>query len=206
MPTIQHNLLTGSELHEPKGISSATAEQVYVSDGAGGGVWRSLVVSGWENYDHSGGFVSLPVGVKTYLTNDAAGAQTDTSYALPGSTGIWDSVNSEFNWSAGGLEVGDLVIARFDLDYTVNSNNDGFLLEMDFGISGGTPLFTLPVRDKNVDIAGTQQFAPSFIFYIGSSLVLNNPAKVAITADSTGDGVQLNGFSLNVFPRTPRYV
>ena len=34
-----HKDLTGAELHEPKGIETATSGQVYVSNGSGSGVW-----------------------------------------------------------------------------------------------------------------------------------------------------------------------
>lgn len=34
-----HSTLTGSDLHEPKGIGSATSGQVYISNGSGSGTW-----------------------------------------------------------------------------------------------------------------------------------------------------------------------
>lgn len=37
-----HASLTGAELHEPKGIESATVKEVYVADGAGSGSWTTL--------------------------------------------------------------------------------------------------------------------------------------------------------------------
>lgn len=37
----EHSALTGSELHEPKGVAAATAGQVYEADGAGSGSWTS---------------------------------------------------------------------------------------------------------------------------------------------------------------------
>ena len=36
----EHNTITDPEIHEPKGASSASAGQVYISDGAGSGDWR----------------------------------------------------------------------------------------------------------------------------------------------------------------------
>lgn len=42
MPDIQHNVLTTTDLHEPKGASTATSGQVYVADGAGSGTWKNL--------------------------------------------------------------------------------------------------------------------------------------------------------------------
>lgn len=38
---IQHNQLTGADLHEPKGASTAAINTVYVSDGAGSGSWTT---------------------------------------------------------------------------------------------------------------------------------------------------------------------
>jgi hypothetical protein len=35
-----HNTLTGADLHEPKGASGASVDEVYVSDGAGSGTWK----------------------------------------------------------------------------------------------------------------------------------------------------------------------
>lgn len=40
--TVQHSALTGAELHEPKGVAAAGADQVYVSDGAGSGAWTDV--------------------------------------------------------------------------------------------------------------------------------------------------------------------
>lgn len=46
MANVAHSALTGANLHEPKGADSATADQIYVSDGAGSGTWtdKSVVV------------------------------------------------------------------------------------------------------------------------------------------------------------------
>jgi hypothetical protein len=36
-----HKDLTGVDLHEPKGVATATSGQVYVADGAGSGAWTT---------------------------------------------------------------------------------------------------------------------------------------------------------------------
>lgn len=38
----QHASLTGADLHEPKGASSASSGQVYIADGLGSGVWTTV--------------------------------------------------------------------------------------------------------------------------------------------------------------------
>lgn len=49
MAEIQHNQLTGADLHEPKGVETATAGQIYIADGAGSGDWTDPTnTSAWQ--------------------------------------------------------------------------------------------------------------------------------------------------------------
>tara|TARA_R110001606_G_scaffold2477_1_gene10841 strand:+ start:19 stop:588 length:570 start_codon:yes stop_codon:yes gene_type:complete len=43
--TIQHNTITGSDLHEPKGAAAAAANKVYVANGSASGAWSTLTTS-----------------------------------------------------------------------------------------------------------------------------------------------------------------
>lgn len=40
-----HSALTGSDLHEPKGVAAATSGQVYAANGAGSGTWKKVTSS-----------------------------------------------------------------------------------------------------------------------------------------------------------------
>lgn len=42
MANVEHSVLTGSSLHEPKGVAAAAANRVYVSDGVGSGSWSTV--------------------------------------------------------------------------------------------------------------------------------------------------------------------
>lgn len=42
MANVEHSTLTGSDLHEPKGVAAASANRVYVADGAGSGSWTTV--------------------------------------------------------------------------------------------------------------------------------------------------------------------
>lgn len=42
---LEHATLTGSQLHEPKGIAAAAANRAYISDGAGSGTWTTITNS-----------------------------------------------------------------------------------------------------------------------------------------------------------------
>ena len=40
MANVNHNTLTDPYLHEPKGIATASAKEVYIANGAGSGTWK----------------------------------------------------------------------------------------------------------------------------------------------------------------------
>jgi hypothetical protein len=42
---LEHSTLTGSQLHEPKGVTTAAENSVYVADGAGSGSWTPIITS-----------------------------------------------------------------------------------------------------------------------------------------------------------------
>jgi len=52
-----HADLTGSDLHEPKGVSGATSGQVYVANGGGSGAWSKPTAANTSVTD-SGGYYS----------------------------------------------------------------------------------------------------------------------------------------------------
>lgn len=53
MANVNHNTLTDPYLHEPKGVSTATAGDVYVADGAGSGAWTPAhnYINGYLAFD-----------------------------------------------------------------------------------------------------------------------------------------------------------
>ena len=52
MANVNHSTLTDPYLHEPKGIASAGAGNIYVSDGAGSGDWT-------KGHAHINGYISF---------------------------------------------------------------------------------------------------------------------------------------------------
>jgi hypothetical protein len=51
MANVQHSSLTGADLHEPKGVSGASSNQTYVSNGAGSGSWSEPEPKGVSGAD-----------------------------------------------------------------------------------------------------------------------------------------------------------
>jgi len=63
MANVQHSALTGSDLHEPKGIASATAGKVYISNGSGSGAWTSAgeIITGYIDDVSTAEVVHVPM-------------------------------------------------------------------------------------------------------------------------------------------------
>lgn len=51
MADIQHSAITDPQVHEPKGASTASANTVYVSNGAGSGTWQVLTTDSLDFAD-----------------------------------------------------------------------------------------------------------------------------------------------------------
>ena len=63
MANVQHSALTGSDLHEPKGVASATAGKVYISNGSGSGAWTSAgeIITGYIDDVSTSEVVHVPM-------------------------------------------------------------------------------------------------------------------------------------------------
>ena len=78
--TIQHSLITDPNIHEPKGIASASIGQVYVADGAGSGDWENKATD-----SHAELFIDTGV---TAFTLAAASAYTKLNPATEWTSGV----------------------------------------------------------------------------------------------------------------------
>lgn len=89
MANVQHNVLTDPNLHESKGVATATTKTVYVANGSGSGTWVKLSpqsLSGITTNGSSGEFVSVD-GSGNFVLVSGAHGQTDffnasTPYSL----------------------------------------------------------------------------------------------------------------------------
>lgn len=205
MADIEHSTLAGSELHEPKGIASATSEEVYVADGAASGAWKTIYTQGFEDYNDGGASQALTNGVYVDLANDGTGSFTQATYRLPGYNAIWDTVSNQFDWSGAGLVLGDTVDIRFDFTATTTGANHIIAARMDMA-HGHASEYQLPFFTRVIKSASSTRFTVFHSLYMGDTPTLNNPAKVAMTTDSAGNSVVVNGWYIRVTPRNPVFV
>lgn len=152
--SIQHSLLTGSDLHEPKGVASAASGRVYVANGSGSGSWTRLTAANLDfsaltNGDYVVVSAGVPAGVtlnnanlvalQCYLSNAANAEDAWVVSPLAGEiTAIWSVIydacdgNTVITPSIGGVNITDGALnitaagsAAGDVDSsTPSANND----------------------------------------------------------------------------------
>lgn len=144
MPTIEHSSLTSTDLHEPKGISSATANQVYVANGAGSGSWTSLPMV------LSATIADVSTAETIYIPIPYAGTVKRITTTLEGAITVADATITAKNSSA--LSMGTITVAYTgsaagdvdSLDPASNNtatDNDYITIETDGGSTTAQRLF-----------------------------------------------------------------
>lgn len=211
MANIEHSAIADANRHEPKGASTAVNKTVPTSDGAGGTSFSFVdyldvtntpavvAIPGWWNYNDTA-TASTPITIPTPgtfvdLTNDGLGVVTDTTFAQPTGTDIWNVSTNRLDLS--NLSVGDTVDIRIDVEVTTTTVNALIDLQMEFGL--GVSPFTLAANSSVFyKSSGVYQIVPTQNFFIGSTLVKDNPARIMVTSDVSGTTVVVNGWFIKV--------
>ena len=89
MSTIHKNL-TGADLHESKGVDTALASQVYVSNGSGSGVWTTVA-----NLVTAGGFSTGDLKPTWKTSADSGWIMADDGTIGDGSSGATNRANAD---------------------------------------------------------------------------------------------------------------
>ena len=148
----QHSTLTGSDLHEPKGVAAATANQLYVSNGSGSGAWTSIEVP-LTTIIHD-----VSTAETVYVPTPYAGTITKVISVLEGAIGTADATVTVKN--AAGSSMGTITVATSgsaagDIDTLVPSSNntvaaDSFIsIETDGASTTSTRLFITVILKRS---------------------------------------------------------
>ena len=175
-----HSTLTDPELHEPKGVSTATSGRVYVSNGAGSGSWVHIP-SGWGYYQDSS-------SAQTFNTSDAKltinglGLLTNTVYLpneIRGSGQLWSTSTNKIT----PIRLGDAYNVRLDLPVTARSAAAELTVSLDIG-GGATP--TVVILPEYVGVGKTAPFTVSVAIPLValSSTTVTNGIQFFLKVDS----------------------
>lgn len=92
---VEHSTLTGSDLHEPKGIASANSGKIYIANGSGSGAWTAhhnkvVLTTRIDNISAaSSAWVVTPVaGTIAKVYSVISGAITGTALLTPEIGGV----------------------------------------------------------------------------------------------------------------------
>lgn len=129
--------------------------------------------------------ITLVANTWTTLTNNGAGAFTNTSYLPEGVTNLMDTSTGQFDFSE--LALGDYVIIRND--YTVTPSTNNSLLELRYQLGTGGGAYTLQKTvgrlDSGSGIGYRFALTPDFI-YMGDANTRDNPATLQIRLSTSG--------------------
>lgn len=189
--SIQHLNIPDAQIHEPKGVVSASAGQVYVANGSGSGVWKkpdSATLAGMSGDGGSTNLIPISNGSNGFTFKRRAGY---------GSMTITNNTNS--------------FAVPLAVDATLNTNSDYTL----YTGTGAPWAFTSPTLDVtfNTDrmiapVTGVYEVIlwaniasfPSNVAKIGLKYRVNgstlSPRKVVCKSNSAGDYGSLNGSGL----------
>ena len=200
--TVQHKDIPEAQLHEAKGASTASVGQILTATGSGTATFQTpeftKMVMGWWDYNDTA-TATTPIaltaaGTEYQLTNNGLGSYTNTTYHLPGITHIWNTSTGYFDFT--GLNVGDVVDTRIDIQITTASANNVVDVVIEAGIGGSS--YKLKVGTFYFKGAGTYQVVFPTTLYIGDSNTKNNPARILAKNDTTGSTVRVNGWFTKV--------
>ena len=170
MPTIEHHLLTGAFIHEPKGADTADDGKFYVADGLGSGTW-TYSPTGWGYYkDDASAQVVSTSAVK--LSIDGAGGTSESSYLpkdIRGTSELWDTTTDDITPVA----VGDAYDIRLDLPVTAKSGAPALVtLQLDIG---ATEAASTVIVERDITTSKTPPYVISvgFPIFCGSTFLAN---------------------------------
>jgi len=186
MANVQHSSLTDPNLHEPKGISTASANQLYLANGSGSGTWTNasrFPGTGWGKYTNTTyvGGTTLTVGTSSVLlpfTTDDTISQIPIS--LTGTTSSLMNLSTE---TLQFIAAGDL----HSLTITFNVASASSTTHMDitlYGSSDGTTYSTL-LGETTVSLvkASNQVVTETALFPVTSNMV-SHGARIYLTSNS----------------------
>ena len=190
MANIQHKDIPDAQRHEPKGISTASANQLYMSDGSASGSWVAasrMAGTGWAQYSNTTyvGTTTLSITSTEVLipfTTAVSEAQLPISLAGATPSNLFNTSTNKLSFVA----IGDLHAVTVAFETYSTSGSPTFVDLIMYGSSDGTTYSTLLGR-KTMPVlksGGGQHFVETSLFPVTSNMV-NHGAQIYLVTDAT---------------------
>jgi hypothetical protein len=145
LANVLHSSLTGANLHEPKGVASATSGQVYVANGAGSGVWTTPAEVVFPN-KHIAGLTYANAADATNDITVLAGTARDTTNTEDMTLGASITKRLDATWvvgdNQGGLDTGSIANTTYHIWLIKRTDTD--VVDVLFSTSATSP--TMPTN------------------------------------------------------------
>lgn len=202
MANVQHSSLTDPNLHEPKGISTASASQLYLSNGSGSGTWTNanrFPGTGWGKYTNTTyvGTTALAISTTPVLipfTTDDTVSQIPIS--LTGTTSSLMNLSSE---TLQFVSAGDLHSITLTMKVYSTSGSPVTMDIILYGSSDGSTYNTL-LGETTVNLAkgAGQVITESSLFPVTSNMVSHGARIYAATNTGTANLIDIGLISARV--------
>lgn len=194
MANVQHSSLTDPNIHEPKGISSASANQLYLSSGSGSGTWTNanrFPGTGWGKYTNTTyvGTTVLAIGTTPILLPFTT---ADTVSQLPITlTGTTSSLMNLATETLQFVAAGDLHSLTLTMEVYSATGSPAHLDLIIYGSSDGITYATaLGETTVYLDKGATQVITVSSLFPVTSDMVTHG-ARIYLNTN-TGTSNMIN--------------
>jgi len=187
MANVQHSSLTDPNLHEPKGISTASANQLYLANGSGSGTWTNanrFPGTGWGKYTNTTYVGTTALAVSTtpvlipFTTDDTV---SQIPITLTGTTSSLMNLSTE---TLQFVAAGDLHSITMTFKIYSVSGSPASLDIILYGSSDGTTYSTLLGETTVSLIKGAGQvITESSLFPVTSNMV-SHGARIYVTSNS----------------------
>ena len=204
IPITLHNISTFTELTDTP--DALVPNKMVVVNNAGNALILQDQPTSPEQFLNSVGYfdyndlvtqttpLTAVANVPLKLTNDTAGANTNTSQNPYGVSYVWDSTTNQFHFAE--LAIGDTIDIRVHVQVTTTSANQKISLKAKFGI-GSAYQFENSIYSGQFKTAGLNEISFVAPFYIGSTLIRDYPAELTLITDA-GATVKVDGWYVRI--------
>jgi hypothetical protein len=168
--------------------------------GGSAGIPAGTTSQGAYEYGHAGAADTLVTAGTFYpLTNDGLGASTIATYGLPGLTDVFNTGTNRFVFSGDGvLALGDTVHIVIEAFITTPGTNTEVDIVLELGAEGSGD-YLIVMEQTNFKSTGTYQISRAMNFFMRTSDILNNGARVLARSDSNNTDILIDDYIVSVY-------